>query len=87
MHTLTIKDLAISEQLDSTAMRAVRGGCDYKPVSCWQPVYYPVYCEPMPAYCEPMPYGAPKDVKANAAQSLNQCQNTVVNNGNHAAYM
>lgn len=94
MHTLTLKDLDISEQLDSTAMASVRGGCGYKPASCWQPAYYPVYCPPMPTYCDPKPtyceptqYGVPKDMTANASQSLSQCQNTVVNNGNNAAYV
>lgn len=94
MHTLTIKDIDISEQLDGAKMAAVRGGCGYKPAACWQPVYYPVYCEPKPSYCEPAPaycetphYGAPKDMTVNAAQSLGQGQNTALNNGNHAAYV
>ena len=71
MKTLIIKDLAVSTNLDDKAMGAVHGG---KHVA-------------MPDYWGSL-FGFNKtDVSFNADQSLAQSQNTVVNNGNNAAFV
>ena len=80
MTHLTITDLSISADLDASAMASVRGGT------------YSGYCMPStPSYCAPS-YSGPKfdvtknDFSFNAAQTLGQCQNTEVNNGNNVAF-
>ena len=82
MHTLTIKDLAVTEQLDRKAMTAVRGGMG----SSYMPSCAPSYP------CSPSSWGTPSfdmnksDFNFNASQSLGQSQNTIVNNGNNVAF-
>ncbi|HJV50432.1 MAG TPA: hypothetical protein VJ652_03170 [Noviherbaspirillum sp.] len=85
MQTLIIKDLAATAELDSKAMRAVRGGTGYG--------YMPSCAPSAPSYpCGPTSWGGPSfdftknDFSFNASQSLNQGQNTVVNNGNNVAF-
>ena len=41
MKTLMIKDLSVTEQLDSKAMKAVRGGFALSPYYSFAPVYAP----------------------------------------------
>jgi hypothetical protein len=73
MQTLIIKDLAVTEDLSRKEMSAVRGGTGKQAYS--------------------LPYGIPSleltknDFSFNANQMLSQCQDTVVNNGNNAAYV
>ena len=82
MHTLTIKDLAVTEELDRKAMTAVRGGTG----SGYMPSCAPSYPS------APYSWGGPSfdfnksDFNFNASQSLGQSQNTVVNNGNNVAF-
>jgi len=72
MHTLIIKDLAVTAGLDQRAMAAVTGGTS-KPS---MPVYY----------SGPL-VGIEKNSYAfNADQALAQCQDTMVNNGNNVAF-
>jgi hypothetical protein len=77
MNALTIKDLSLAADLDAATLASVRGGCA------------PSYC--MPSYCTPS-WGGPSydisksDLNFNAAQQLNQSQNTLVNNGNNVAF-
>ncbi|MFC7516688.1 hypothetical protein ACFQUU_16895 [Herbaspirillum sp. GCM10030257] len=79
MKALIIKDLAVSEELDARSMAAVRGGC-------YAGGYGGGYL-PSPSYTPtPAPYGK-GDFKFDATQMLNQSQNTVVNNGNNAAFV
>lgn len=80
MKTLTIKDLALAADLDTSAMASVRGGTGS-------------YCMPsMPSYCSPSSWGGPQfdinknDLNFNASQQLGQSQNTLVNNGNNVAF-
>jgi hypothetical protein len=70
MTTLIITDLSVSEQLDSSRMAAVRGGM-YKGA---------------PFYLGPMFSASKNDFKFEADQSLEQSQNTLVNNGNNVAF-
>ena len=81
MKTLTIKDLSLAADLDAAALASVRGGCGYTtPMpSCYSP-------------CSPSGWGGPQagfdksSLNFNAAQQLNQSQNTLVNNGNNVAF-
>jgi hypothetical protein len=75
MKSLTIKDLSATSELDRKAMSAVQGGTGmsgmYKGMS---PYYTPSYSFSKSAF------------SFDAAQSLNQEQNTLVNNGNNVAF-
>ncbi|MFT4067985.1 hypothetical protein [Paraburkholderia sp.] len=73
MNTLMIKDLSNTEQLDSKAMSAVRGGNGY---------YYP-----MPSsYYSFAPVYAPNNSKTvNATQLINTTLNIESANGNNSA--
>lgn len=73
MKTLTIKDLALTEELDRKAMAGVHGGMSmYKgATSSWLPSLN-------------VPKG---DIKFDASQVLVQSQETLVNNGNNAAFV
>ncbi|MGE5648781.1 MAG: hypothetical protein ACM34A_01165 [Bacillota bacterium] len=76
MQTIIIKDLAVTAELDRSAMLAVRGGTG----SGYMPSY------------SPYSWGGPSfdvtksDFSFNATQSLGQSQNTLVNNGNNVAF-
>jgi hypothetical protein len=73
MNTLMIDDLSITEQLDSKAMRAVRGG------------YY--YGYPSSSYYNYMPVYAPNNSKkVDATQMINTTLNIQSANGNNAAF-
>jgi hypothetical protein len=72
MKTLTIKDLDRAEQLDRTAMAAVRGG--------WS-VYAPSY-----KYGD-VTYAPTSDSSINAAQSLGQMQNVMTATANDSAFL
>lgn len=73
MKSLMIKDLSITEELDRDAMAAVHGGMG----------------KGMPSY----DWGSPKlgfeksEFNFTASQMLGQAQETVVNNGNNAAFV
>ncbi|MGF6469433.1 hypothetical protein [Paraburkholderia youngii] len=72
MNTLMIKDLSNTEQLDSKAMSAVRGGNSY-------------YC-PMPLYLSYAPVYAPTSIKnICTTQSINTEMNIQSANGNNSA--
>ncbi len=83
MKTLAILDLHIEAELDAAALSAVVGGCGWSMPSC---------LPAMPSYCAPS-YSGPSlsldtsAVSFNASQSLGQQQNTLVNNGNNAAFV
>ncbi|SNS51046.1 hypothetical protein SAMN06265795_104251 [Noviherbaspirillum humi] len=84
MKTLILKDLPVATtELGADALSAVVGGCGWSMPSC---------LPAMPSYCAPS-YGGPSvslDKSAttfNASQQLGQQQNTVVNNGNNAAFV
>ena len=72
MKTLTIKDLDRAEQLDRTAMAAVRGG--------WN-VFAPSY--KMGDYT----YAPTSDSSINAMQSLSQQQNVLTATANESAFL
>ncbi|WP_168789367.1 hypothetical protein [Paraburkholderia aromaticivorans] len=73
MNTLMIKDLSITEQLDSKAMSAVRGGMGYYPSS---------------SYFNFMPVYAPNNSKTvDATQLINTTMNIQNANGNNAAFV
>ena len=72
MKTLTIKDLDRAEQLDRTAMAAVRGG--------WN-VFAPSY--KMGDYT----YAPTSDSSINAMQSLGQQQNVLTATANDSAFL
>jgi hypothetical protein len=72
MNTLTIKDLDRAEQLDRTAMAAVRGG--------WN-VYAPSY------KFGDVTYTPSYDSSINAAQSLSQQQNVMTATANESAFL
>lgn len=72
MKALTIKDLSLSLDLDTGAMRAVHGGTGRAlPYFVW-PSHTSIVTS---------------SVDFNAAQMLGQSQNTQVNNGNNAAFV
>ncbi|MCC8402782.1 hypothetical protein LJ655_12945 [Paraburkholderia sp. MMS20-SJTN17] len=74
MNTLMIKDLSNTEQLDSKAMSAVRGGNGY---CCFPPSYFsyaPVY--------------APTSIKnVSTTQMINTEMNIQSANGNNSAWV
>lgn len=71
MKTLIINDLAVSAELDGKTMGAIHGGRHVA----------------MPGYWGSLFELNKGDVTFNADQSLAQSQNTVVNNGNNAAFV
>ncbi|HEY0844477.1 MAG TPA: hypothetical protein VGE12_03870 [Noviherbaspirillum sp.] len=71
MATLKIDDLTVTEELDRKAMAAVRGGSKGVPSYYWGP----------------MLSFEKNDFSFNASQMLGQNQQTVVNNGNNAAFV
>ena len=72
MHTLIIKDLAVTADLDRSAMAAVSGGTGKST---------------MPSYYNGPLVGIEKNAFSfNADQALAQCQDTLVNNGNNVAF-
>ena len=72
MKTLTIKDLARTEQLDRTAMAAVRGGMNMKAAS----------------YCfDDKKYASSWDSSIHAAQDLTQVQDVVNATANGSAFL
>lgn len=77
MTTLILKDLAMTAELDAKELSAVRGGSRglYGDTSNFGPGYGPSLSF------------SQNDLNFNAAQSLGQCQNTEVNNGNNAAFV
>jgi hypothetical protein len=72
MNTLIIKDLDRAEQLDRTAMAAVRGG--------WS-VFAPSY------KMGDVTYAPTSDSSINAAQSLGQLQNVMTATANDSAFL
>jgi hypothetical protein len=73
MKTLLIKDLSITSELDRAAMASVQGGYGKE-----------VFAQ----YGEGQLPGYPKnELKFDASQMLSQSQNTLVNNGNNAAFV
>ena len=76
MTSIIIKDLSATTELDARAMAGVRGGMykDYAMPSSWnwgeQPKFEP----------------GKSDMKFDLSQQLDQCQNTLVNNGNNVAF-
>ncbi|HZZ13653.1 MAG TPA: hypothetical protein VFE79_23450 [Paraburkholderia sp.] len=76
MNTLMIKDLSITEQLDSRAMRAVRGGFNFG------------YCYPSSSYTNISPVYAPNNSKTvDATQLISTTLNVQNANGNNAAFV
>jgi hypothetical protein len=73
MKTLTIKDLARSEQLDGAAMATVRGGTNMKSAS------YSSYCD--------KDYGSSWDSSIHATQDLTQMQDVVNATANGSAFL
>ncbi|MGF6854421.1 hypothetical protein [Paraburkholderia sp. CI3] len=72
MNTLMIKDLSNTEQLDSKAMSAVRGGNGYY--------------RPMPSYLSYAPVFAPSSIKnVSTTQMINTEMNIQSANGNDSA--
>lgn len=78
MTTLILKDLTVTAELDAKELSAVRGGSRglYGDTSN----FGPIHGGPSLSYSQ-------NDLNFNAAQSLGQCQNTEVNNGNNAAFV
>ena len=76
MTTLILKDLSVTTELDARELSAVRGGSRglYGDMGNYGPMMY------APSYGQ-------SEFNFNAAQSLGQCQNTEVNNGNNAAFV
>jgi hypothetical protein len=72
MQTLTIKDLARTEQLDRTAMAAVRGG-----MKMGSPSY---------SFCDPK-YTSSFDSSIHATQDLVQVQDVVNATANGSAFL
>ena len=75
MNTLTIKDLDRAEQLDRSAMRAVRGG--HSAYSMFTPSYYSGDVTYKPSY----------DSSINALQSLGQQQSVLTATANDSAFL
>ena len=72
MNTLMIKDLSNTEQLDSKAMSAVRGGNGY--------------CYPMPSFLNYAPVYAATSVRnVTTTQMINTQMNIQSANGNNSA--
>ena len=74
MTSIIIKDLSATTELDARAMADVRGGT------------YKDYCMPSDWKLGEQPKFEPGNFSFNATQQLDQCQNTLVNNGNNVAY-
>lgn len=72
MHTLIIKDLVKTEELDRHAMAAVSGGTG-------KPAMQSYYNGPLVAFDK-------NTYSFNADQALLQSQDTLVNNGNNVAF-
>jgi hypothetical protein len=72
MKALTIKDLARTEQLDRTAMAAVRGGMNMK--------------SPSYSFCDPK-YTSNFDSSIHATQDLVQMQDVVNATANGSAFL
>jgi hypothetical protein len=70
MHTLTIKDLSVTEELDRKAMGAVRGGMLRVALPYWGPSY---------AFSK-------SDFSVNASQLIGQTQDVASANGNNVAF-
>lgn len=89
MNTLIINDLEHSQELDTTALAAVVGGCGFCMPACCTPGSYSQpgsYGQPAP-YGQSKSYGAPTtNLTFDVSQSLSQSQNTINNNGNNVAY-
>ncbi len=75
MKTLIIKDLVVTEELDRKAMAAVHGGTSKTMTSYSGPLSGDMYGE-----------GSKSAFNFKAEQLLNQCQDTLVNNGNNVAF-
>ena len=76
MNTLMIKDLSITEQLDSKAMRAVRGGLGFG------------FGYPSTSYTNISPVFAPNNSKQVSATQLISNEMNIQNaNGNNAAFV
>ena len=73
MNTLIIKDLDRAEQLDRTAMAAVRGG-------------HNEYFAPSYKFGD-VTYAPTSDSSINAAQSLSQLQNVMTATANESAFL
>ena len=71
MKALSIKDLSVSKDLDAADMAAVSGGMHKGPVVAFGPLVSV----------------AKHELNFDAVQSLGQSQNTLVNNGNNAAFV
>jgi hypothetical protein len=80
MKTLTIKDLAHTDELGAHAMAAVRGG--YNMGSQYCPPSSFNYC-PMPSYYNP----GSSDSSIHATQGLSQLQNVVNATANGSAFL
>lgn len=78
MTTLILKDLSVTTELDARELSAVRGGS--RGLYGDMGNFGPTYGGPSLSYSQ-------NDLNFNAAQSLGQCQNTQVNNGNNAAFV
>ncbi|NEX62784.1 hypothetical protein [Noviherbaspirillum galbum] len=76
MQALNIKDLSATTELDAKAMSAVRGGMGYS--SGLTPFAMPSFGSLSLSASE---------FNVGAVQSLGQSQNTLVNNGNNAAFV
>lgn len=85
MTTLIVKDLPVAEELDRKAMASIQGGM------CGSCGSYSLPGSPSswdsPSSWSPQFSGSKNDFNFNASQSLNQSQNTLVNNGNNAAFV
>jgi hypothetical protein len=74
MTTLIIKDLAVTEELDRSAMAGVQGGMfKCAPVSCFPTDSFPADIKP-------------SSFSFDATQMLGQTQNVLNNNGNNVAF-
>jgi hypothetical protein len=84
MKTLSIKDLARTEQLDRGAMALVRGGWSMNSASC-APSYTPSYC---PSYeMGNLNYAPKHDSSISATQNLLQQQSVTTATANGSAFL
>jgi hypothetical protein len=78
MKTLTIKDLARTDDLGADAMAAVRGGYNMGSQ----------YCAPSSfSFCPPSSYSPSFDSSVHATQGLSQLQNVVNATANGSAFL
>lgn len=77
MKALIVEDLAVSQDLDSKDLAGVVGGCGACSGGWGMPK---VWDMPKVGLASP-------NVSFDASQSLGQSQNTLVNNGNNAAFV